>query len=360
MTQLNQIKYFSILLLAVLMGACTQSESKVQQTSTVDEAKILLEYLEENSNVINQQAIPYLTNAEEVFANLKASNYHVIDIRQPREYKRGHIENAVNIQAEDLLGYFENKIEPNSFEKIVLACDNAQHSGYATAILHMLGYTNTSTLRFGMSSWHESIARRHWHANLSDELEGRLETAPHPKKQLGQLPELNTGESTGYDILRKRAQQALEVNWDEISIHYLDIMEQVEEYYVINYWPEALYSQGHLPGATQYTPKKSLHSTTDLLTIPTNQPVVTYCFTGHHGSWANAFLGVMGYDIRSLEYGANGFIHHTMHSTQTPTRSFSDIHVKNFPLVTEGLQNMSNERSVPSEKVEVTTAQGGC
>ncbi len=360
MNYTSTLKLSGILLLAVFLGACNNPDTSAEQTNNTNDAAVLLAYLEENGNIVNHPSIPFFINAEEIYNNLDVGNYHVIDVRSSRDFFRGHIENAINVQPENILDYFENRIEPNSFEKIAVVCNNAHLSGYVVAILRMLGYDNTFNLRFGMSSWHEDIARRFWYANLSSDLQGRLEKAPHPKNSPGKLPQLTTGKSKGYEILRQRAQEALSVNWEEISVNFMDVLEQVEDYYVVNYWPEALYNQGHLPGAIQYNPKKSLHSDKDILTLPTDQPIIVYCFSGHHASYVNAFLSVMGYDFRSLDYGANSFIHETMVATQPPGRSFTEIHIKNLPLSRTGLEKISTEQAVPAEEVEVTTAQGGC
>ncbi len=354
------LKAGSLMLLVLLLISCSNKGNQQGQASDTKEAAILLQYLEENGDIVNHPSVPFFIDAQEVFDNLKGSNYHVIDVRSTADFTRGHIENAVNILPENLLQYFENQIEPNSFEKIALVCNNSHLSGYAAAILRMLGYNNVYNMRFGMSAWHENVARRHWYANISDDLLGRLELVAHPKNEPGELPSLQTGGSSGYEILRARAQKALEVNWDDIVIDYMDILLQTEDYYLINYWPENLYNQGHLPGAIQYNPKKAFHSEEDILTLPTDRPLTVYCFTGQNAAYANAFLAVMGYDFRSLEYGANSFIHQTMNLTQPPGRSFSEIHVKNFPLVTAGLQQISSERAAPVEKVEVTSTQGGC
>lgn len=356
----STMRFSGILLLAFLFASCSDTGTSTEQASSIKEAEVLLQYLEENGDIANNPSIPFFINADEVYNNIDAGTYHVIDVRSTGDFFRGHIENAVNIQPENILDYFENRIEPNSFEKITVVCNNAHLSGYVVAILRMLGYDNTFNMRFGMSAWHDDIARRFWYANLSDDLLGNLETASHPKNSPGSLPQLSTGNSNGYEILRERAQKALEINWGSVAIDFMDILEEKENYYVINYWPEALYNQGHLPGAIQYNPKKSFHSKEDILTLPVGQPIVVYCFTGQNASYANALLAVMGYEFRSLDYGANSFIHQTMVATQPPGRSFTERHVQNFPLVKTGLENISTEQSVPAEKVEVTTAQGGC
>lgn len=347
-------------IIILLLVSCTGTEEKQSQPANENEARILLSYLEENGDIINSAEIPFLINADEVHANLNGSNYHVVDVRSPRDFNRGHIAHAVNIQPENILDYFENRIEPNSFQKITIVCNDAHLSGYVAGILRFLGYDNVFNMRFGMSAWHDDIARRHWYANISDDLVGRLETTPHPKNEPGPLPNLSTGKNTGYEILRERAQIALELDYHSTVIDFMDILEGKEDYYLVNYWPEALYNQGHLPGAIQYDPKKAFHSGADIFTLPTDQPLVVYCYSGHHTVYVNAYLTLLGYEFRSLDYGVNAFTHQIMAETQPATRSFSAIHVRNYPLVRDGLLDMSDSRNEPAEKVEVTTVQGGC
>lgn len=353
-------KLIAPIILALIYSSCSGPQQETQVQSSVNEAEILLQYLEENGNIVNDTLVPYFVNADEIYANLKASNYHVIDVRPEKEFKRGHIPDAINIQPANILDYFEKQIEPNSFEKIAIVCNNAQLSGYVVSILRMLGYNNIFNMRFGMSSWNESIARRSWSANISDDLIGRLEIAPHPKNEPGKLPVLNTGKTNGYDILRVQAQKALEINWPDIRIDYMDALENKDNYYIINYWPEALYNQGHLPGAIQYTPKKAFHSQADILTLPTDKPIVVYCFTGQNAVYANGYLAVLGYSFKSLDYGANSFMHASLKATQPAGRAFSDIHIKNFPLERDGLNSISTDAAAPAEIIDVTTAEGGC
>ncbi len=358
------ILFFTSLFLAGCSNNASQEDTAGKPAGSTQETEILLQYLEENGNIINDKTIPYFITAPELYTHLKGSNYHIIDVRKPREFKRGHIENAVNIQPENILHYFENKIEPNSFEKIAIVCGNSQLSGYVTLILRLLGYDNTYNLKFGMSSWNQELARRYWWANISNDLVGLLDVKTYPKQEPGNLPAIQTGQNTGYEILRARAEEALNINWDEVSIDYMEIWENPEEYYVVNYWPEALYNMGHLPTAVQYNPKQSLHSTEDIYTLPTDKPIITYCFTGQNASYVSGFLSVLGYQFRNLDYGANTFMHETLRQTQTkPSRWFQEAHVSDFPVSRKHLApgaGDSEQDTVPVETVETTSAQGGC
>ncbi|MFP4288441.1 MAG: rhodanese-like domain-containing protein [Bacteroidales bacterium] len=363
--QLINIAFLSLVF--VFLAGCNNNQSEkepVKTSGSTQETEILLQYLEENGNIINDKTIPYFITAPELYTHLRASNYHIIDVRTPREFKRGHIENAVNIQPKNILHYFENKIEPNSFEKIAIVCGNSQLSGYVTLILRLLGYDNTFNLKFGMSSWDQELARRYWWANISNDLVGLLDIKEYPKNEPGKLPAINTGKNSGYEILRARAREALNINWGEVSIDYLELWENPEDYYIVNYWPEALYNMGHLPTAVQYNPKKSLHSTEDIYTLPTNKPIVTYCFTGQNASYVSGFLSVLGYQFKNLDYGANSFMYETLMQTQTnPNKWFQEMHISDFPVSRKHLApnaGNSGQDTVPTETEESTTVEGGC
>ena len=85
---------------------------------------------------------------------------------------------------------------------------------------------------------------------------------------------------------------------------------------------------GHIDGAMQYTPKVDLASTTFLLTLPTNMPVVVYCYSGQHSANMAAYLRVLGYDALSLTFGANGMIHDNMTAGK-----WSDTNIMDYPTV---------------------------
>lgn len=49
-----------------------------------------------------------------------------------------------------------------------------------------------------------------------------------------------------------------------------------------------------------------------LSTLPTNQTIVPFCFTGQHSAFVTAYLNIIGYDAKSLLYGANSFMNGEM------------------------------------------------
>jgi 3-mercaptopyruvate sulfurtransferase SseA len=94
-----------------------------------------------------------------------------------------------------------------------------------------------------------------------------------------------------------------------------DVFQDPSQFYIVNYFTEAQYlgnegcPPGHIPGATQYTPKSSLHTSEFLNTLPTDEPIVVYCWTGQNSSQVAAWLNILGYDAYSLTFGVNGMVY---------------------------------------------------
>lgn len=350
--------FTALILLASLFFVSCSGKEKENNNNLINESSVLLDYLENTGNVINSPEIPKLINADEVFENLHGSNYLVIDLRKSEDFAKGHIKTSVNIQAENILNFFENIIEPNSFDKIILICNNGFLSNHVNAVLRLLDYKNVFSLRYGLSSWNKTIAKDHWLAARSSFLENKMDKETYEKPGKGELPRINTNRKNAYNILRSRAEEVLNVTIDDITISVKDVLENQDDYFIINYWPHELYNKGHLKGAIQYTPKKSLSRDKYLLTLPVDKTIAVYCFTAHHSSWVVAYLRLLGYDVINIEYGANSFIHNTLVNTQKVTRWFKESHIHNYPLVTEDDDIEINKNETP--ETETITIQGGC
>lgn len=328
----TKIVFFILIAIMVLAG-CGKDRKEEKPAPSIVETEILLAYLEEQGNLLNSEEIPALIDAHDVYQMLVASNVHIIDLRPVEEYAAGHIMHSVNVLPASILHHFEQRIDPTGFDMIVLVCNDAQISSFVSAVLIFMGYDNVASLRFGLSSWDKEIAESHWLSVISDHLEGKLVNEPTNKHPKTSLPAIVTGHSNAYHILRTRAEHVLASNLSEKILSINDITANPGQYYIMNYVPEAMYNRGHLPGAVQYTPKSSLHSSQYLETVPNDKPVVLYCFTGHHSSYAAAFLSLLGYDAYHIGYGYNSFIHSTIKATERPGRVFTEDRIMHYPLV---------------------------
>jgi rhodanese-related sulfurtransferase len=319
---------------------------------------LLLDWFEKNGNYINSPEIPSIMDAQNVWP-LRDENIHIIDLRDPEDFREAHIEHAVNLQQTEVLDYFLKSIDPPSFKNIFLICNDLNTSGYVAGVLRLLGYNNVFAIRFGMSGWDRSVAEKFWLANIGNELVGKLETQGFAMNKPGAYPEISASGNSGFEIAQERAAEVLTHKPEEFNITIEEFLKNPEAYYTICYWPEDKYmSNGHLPGAVQYDPKKSLSRDAYLNTLPLEKPTVIYCYSGQHSTFVAAYLRMLGYDARSLAYGANGFIHEVMARTEPrPTRTFTEKLIQNLPVVKGGVAEPVPQKT---KEFETITVEGGC
>lgn len=74
----------------------------------------------------------------------------VIDVREPREFRQGHIIEAESIPLARILA---NEIDIAKEQPIVLVCRSGRRSRRAAAALQQAGYTNITVLQGGMQAW---------------------------------------------------------------------------------------------------------------------------------------------------------------------------------------------------------------
>ena len=341
---------------ALLSGCSQQNDKSVLSPLNTISGRDMAAYFEQHSNYINSPVAPAIINAADIYLNRK-QNIKIIDLRPEIEFESGHIDGAVNIPTKDLMSYFRNTIDAAAFDTIVLVCAKGQTAGFATGLLRLLGYDNTFSLRFGMSAWNKAIAEAGWDKSIGNELVGKLETESHAKPAKGSYPEIESTASLPLEIAFERADTLLSKPSKTYLIDYKAITDNPGKYFVINYWPEDKYlNPGHLPGSMQYTPKKALLTTTDLSTLPTDQPIAVYCFTGQHSATVVAYLKMLGYDAYSVKFGSNAFINETLKQTEKKAGHYwSDIHKNNLPLSTAA-QPAAND----APAVEIKSVQGGC
>ena len=82
------------------------------------------------------------------FYAMDKSDIFILDVRKPEDYKKGHIENSVNIFWMELLKPENLKRIPND-KKIVIVCYVGHTASQILVLLKLLGY-DASVLKFGM------------------------------------------------------------------------------------------------------------------------------------------------------------------------------------------------------------------
>ena len=79
----------------------------------------------------------------------------------------------------------------------------------------------------------------------------------------------------------------------------------------------------------QYTPKQSMAYGVDLTTLPTDKTLAVYCWTGQTSAFLTAYLRILGYDAKSLLFGANGMIYDDLEA-----HKWSDSQIMEYDYVT--------------------------
>jgi rhodanese-related sulfurtransferase len=330
----------------IFLTGCSGNKTEAKKESPVvvqevkkpvvigNETALLLKDLKENGDYVNSNVFPSLIKASVVHESLD-KNIHVIDLRSAAQFSAGHIKGSVNKRFEDLPSYFETKIKPFEFDKIVIVCNDGQISSYTTCLLRLMGYGNVYAMRWGMSAWDLKDAESGWLKDVSGKYETKLETAANEKSAPEKLPELNTGLATGAEIGAARFKKVFEEGTANVLITADEVFADPSKYYVINLERKDKYESGHIPGAFRYKPESFLGVTDEMGSIPSDKPVIVYCGTGHNSGFATAYLRLFGYNASTLKYGNNGFMHDQMIKQKIALSwgPFTKEDVNNFELV---------------------------
>lgn len=314
----------AMVLLAFVAVSCEKDEDPV------DEAKLLVEYLEsaDGGNYANTAMAAIKSAADTKTGNIAGTMY-LVDIRAADDYALGHVENAVNVPAADILTHLDGT-DADDGKDVIVICYSGQTAAWATCLLRISGYDNAYSMLFGMCSWHADFAGS-WNSNVSNQWAASFEDDAVAKGAAGDLPILNTGKTTGEEILKARVSVVLAEGFSKAAVSNGEVLGAIDNYYVANYWGEADYTKyGHVPTASQYTPKESIALDVDLLTLPTDETVVVYCWTGQTSANMAAYLRVIGYDAKSLKFGANGMIYDELEA-----HKWSEGAIQGFVYVTE-------------------------
>lgn len=335
---MKTLRLFTFMLAGLLLAGfngCKESSTE-PKPELINEAEVLVNYLEANGDYINSTACPSIVGASDV-RTMQLSNptrQYIIDLRAAADFTAGHIEGARNVTVAGLLDHIKT-LNMANYDRIVLVCYTGQTSAFGTALMRLMGYNKAFSMKFGMSAWAAPFAENYWKKNIGNAQAAAFVTTPSPAKNpAGALPTLNTGKTTGPEILEARVRELLTTGYGATTISHATLFTNLSNYYIINYWPLSQYlDPGHIPGAIQYTPREDLKSTTNLKTLPTNKTIVLYCYTGQTSSFvAAAYLRLLGYDAKSLLYGANALIYDQMVAKGLTV--WKDSEIMNYPVVT--------------------------
>lgn len=294
----------------------TVADDDDDTTPTQTEQEMLVEYMGDNGLDLPAMLDGWITTAQNVF-DTGPENFFIIDLRGADangngtpDFEDGHIPGAHSVALADVVTY---EAANNTGDlPVVVVCFTGQVAGHATMALRLNGVP-AQVLKFGMSSWHSDFDS--WTGGIGDAAldypDGWATTAAPALMDVAEVPEIDTGASDGAGILAAQIDGTVLDGLNKIV--NADVLSAYGDYQVISFWAETDWDHyGHVTDAYQIAPGDLNLGT--LSALDPSETIVVYCWTGQTSSMVTAWLNVLGYDAKSMLFGANGLVHTALES----------------------------------------------
>ncbi len=328
---------------------CLKDNLTTSPSFTFNNSAELLFYLEDTGNYINSDLMPSLLTADQVYSN--TDNYLLVDIRPGNQFNTGHIDHAVNVSHTKLFDFLDSA-NVSADEKIVLISQNGQSSAFYTCLLRLYGFSNAYSMSYGMAAWNPAFADEWLEAlQQDDSLFAFYSAFPSPKPSISPLPAV---ELQGESIPQKAKNRIKDIGQIEFednlsssegicTINYIKFIHNLGSYFPVCFGHPILYKDfiagiSHPEGTVLYDPPPNgseLRSTSALQTIPSGATTVIYSTDGQLSAFAAAYLKVLGYNVKSVLFGANNMFYYQLLGSQNLNDEvFTQSRIRNYPFVT--------------------------
>jgi rhodanese-related sulfurtransferase len=295
-----------MLLLVAVLAAFIVFGCKDDSTDPDENAMEILEaYMMNNSYTLTDMLAGWIIGPDSLTQVL--DDYYVMDIRTGDtdengivDYDDGHIPGAVLSSLGGILTDAASADKP-----IVVVCYTGQAAGHAVMALRLSGF-EAQVLKWGMSGWHSDFDK--WTGNCAQLNNTNWLAAPGniEASEVFEYPEFESELEEGAGILAERVAYMLEEGFKGVAAVNADVngvLDDPSMYFINNFWTaDDVTTYGNITGAYRINPLV-------LENLDPNETVVTYCWTGQTSSMITAYLTVLGYDAKSLKFGANGMIY---------------------------------------------------
>lgn len=308
----------SMALCLALFTGCSEDEDDDNNGTPVDEFALMAE-------ITDAQFATWATTPvkDAIYVHDHMADLFIVDLRSATDFATGHIEGAHNVTLANLADYLATNNTTD--DEVALVCYSGQTAAFANMAMRMLGF-DTFSMKWGMAGWNDNNAGP-WNNNISSAFAAQMVTTASPALGSFAFPELNTGLTTGQAILEARVEAIIAEGFDANSMTAANLMAVPGDYQIINYWSNEHYlAMGHINGALQLTPG-NLTTTTDLDALNPEEAIALYCYTGQTSAFVGFYLNALGYDMKSVKFGANALFHDTM------TANAWALQGNNFPVV---------------------------
>jgi rhodanese-related sulfurtransferase len=258
---------------------------------------------------------PVIT-ADALYENLNdgdtSNDPFIVSVRSAEHYALGHIPGAINIPWKGIAKP-ENLAKLPSDQPIVVYCYTGHTGQVAATVLRLLGY-DVQNLKFGMMGWtqnDEVLATTRFGPD-TDQRDYPVETEANEATETYDYPVVSTGESDAQEIVRAAADAWLNSEDTKAVVSADSLFENLSDGdtsndpVVLSVRSAEDYAKGHIAGAINIG-WSQIASAENLAKLPSDQPIMVYCYTGHTGQVATTVLGVLGYEASNIKYGMMGW-----------------------------------------------------
>lgn len=297
---MRQIVNFLALLLVSTIFLASCKDDPIEPTQS--EFEILKTYLADNSLDLPAIANGYTKAGSSLNVNMtdfSIPDYYIIDLRAQADFDLGRIKDAHIATMATVL----DEAAKAGGKKILVVCYTGQTAARAVAALRLMKY-DAYSLKWGMCGWHDDLAGK-WKTNAGDFASPNWLTSGTPKTLTTfSEPKITTNLTEGREILEARVKAMLTKDW---TVSKTDVLANPANYFIVNKWPLASWDAfGHINGAFRIDEDLTLDH---LNYLDPAANIVVYCYTGQTSGITGFWLDVLGYNTRSINFGANGIVH---------------------------------------------------
>lgn len=254
-------------------------ETEVPETDTVAEAAM--------GYFANFPEDKHMINVPDLFVKMDAGeDMLIIDIRKPEDYAAGHLKGAVNVpygtvgEALDII--------PDDVP-LYVNCYSGQTSSQAVALLNAAGKYATNI----QGGFKGGISTAENYENYIDTEEVTLPGDEYP------VDEAVKAAIVDY-FAKATADTFASFNFPVESLGEL-VEAESEDYTILSIRRPEDFEAGHIAGAMNIPFGKGMEEA--FATIPTDKPVIVYCYSGQTASQTMAILRLLGYEAYNLAGG---------------------------------------------------------
>lgn len=230
----------------------------------------------------------HMISVADLFAKMDAGeDMLIIDVRQPDAYAEGHLKGAVNVPYGPAVAENLEKIPDDVM--LYVNCYSGQTSSQVVALLAVAGKYATNI----QGGFNGGISKAEGYENYIETTENVLPDETYPVDEAivsaiaDYFNEATTGTFSSFNFPVDALGELVEAESDEYTI--LSIRQEKD------------YTEGHIAGAINIPFGKGMQER--FSEIPTDKPVIVYCYSGQTSSQTMAVLRMLGYEAYSLAGG---------------------------------------------------------